>query len=136
MRLSMIGYAEPKEMIFNDPYTGEATEIKLKIYPKNSKIGKQAEHQMRLEMLELLQDEKNIDEKTKNLKTELIVNILLNYLASLIDDWEGITNDKDKPIKFSKEECIKAFKECNELCDAVFKFIDDKEVFPMKLNKS
>ena len=46
MQLSKIGYAQPKEMIFTDPYTNEATEIKLKIYPKNSKIGKQAEHQM------------------------------------------------------------------------------------------
>ena len=136
MRLSMLGYVEPKEMIFNDPYTNEPTPIKLKIYPKNSKIGKQAEHQMRLEMLELLQDEKNIDEKTKNLKTELIETITFNYFASLIDDWEGITNDKDKPIKFSKEECIKAFKECNELCDAVFKFVDDKEVFQMKQKES
>ncbi len=136
MKLSMLGYCEPKELNFIDPYTGEPTPIKLKIYPKNSKIGKQAEHQMRLEMLELLQDEKNIDEKTKNLKTELIETITFNYFASLISDWDGITNDKDKPIKFSKEECIKAFKECNELCDAVFKFVDDKEVFQMKPKES
>ena len=136
MRLSEIGYAKPKEMIFTDPYTNEPTPIKLKIYPKNSKIGKQAEHQMRLEMLELLQDENNIDPTTKNLKTELIEVVTFNYFASLIDDWQGITNDKDKPIKFSKEECIKAFKECNELCDAVFKFVDDKEVFQMKQNQS
>ena len=136
MQLNKIGYAEPKEMIFIDPYTNEETPFKLKIYPKNSKIGKQAEHQMRLSTLELLQDENNIDENTKNLKTELIENISFNYLASLVDSWEGITNDKDKPIKFSKEECIKAFKECNELCDAVYRFVEDKEVFRMKPNKS
>lgn len=136
MQLSKIGYCEPKEMIFNDPYTNKVTEIKLKIYPKNSKIGKQSEHQMRLSTLELLQDENNIDPTTKNLKTELIEDISFNYLASLVDSWEGITNDKDKPIKFSKEECIKAFKECNELCDAVYRFVEDKEVFQMKLNKS
>ena len=136
MQLSKIGYSEPKTLNFLDPYTNTLTEIKLKIYPKNSKIGKQAEHQMRLSTLELLQDENNIDPTTNNLKTELIENISFNYLASLVDSWEGITNDKDKPIKFSKEECIKAFKECNELCDAVYRFVEDKEVFQMKPNKS
>ena len=136
MQLNKIGYAEPKEMIFTDPYTNEETPIKLKIYPKNSKIGKQAEHQMRLSTLELLQDDNNIDPTTKNLKTELIENISFNYLASLVDSWEGITNDKDKPIKFSKEECIKAFKECNELCDAVYRFVEDNSNFQKVQNQS
>lgn len=136
MQLSKIGYSEPKKMIFIDPYTNEETPIKLKIYPKNSKIGKQAEHQMRLQTLELLQDENNIDPATKNLKTELIENISFNYLASLVDSWEGITNDKDKPIKFSKEECIKAFKECNELCDAVYRFVEDNSNFQKVQNQS
>ena len=136
MQLNKIGYCEPKELIFIDPYTNEETPIKLKIYPKNSKIGKQAEHQMRLSTLELLQDENNIDPATKNLKIELLENISFNYLASLVESWEGITNDKDKPIKFSKEECIKSFKECNELCNAVYKFVEDNSNFQKVQNQS
>ena len=136
MQLSKIGYAESKELNFIDPYTNEDTGIKLKIYPKNSRIGKQAEHQMRLRTLELLQDENNIDENTKNLKAELITELTHVYFASLVENWEGITNEKEKPIKFSRVECIKAFKECPELLDAVYKFSEDKEVFQMKQEKS
>ena len=136
MQLSKIGYCEPKELNFIDPYTNEETPIKLKIYPKNSKIGKQAEHQMRLSTLELLQDDNNIDPTTKNLKIELLENISFNYLASLVESWEGITNDKDKPIKFSKEECVKAFNECNELCDAVYRFVEDNSNFQKVQNQS
>ena len=61
MQLKNIGYCEPQTLAFIDPYTGEQTPIKLKIYPKNSKIGKTAEHNMRLQTLELMKDENNID---------------------------------------------------------------------------
>ena len=136
MQLSQIGYCEPQTLSFIDPYTTEQTPIKLKIYPKNSKIGKNAEHNMRLESLELMKDENNIDTQTKNLKLDLITDISIRFLTELVADWEGITNEKEKPIKFTKDECFKALKECTELCDAVFRFTNEKLNFQKQTEKS
>lgn len=136
MQLSKLFEVQTQKLPLKHFFTGEDTPIEFEIYPKNSRVGKKAEHQMRLKMLELLQDENNIDPTTKNLKTELIEDVTFDYFSSLVVDWKGITNDKDKPIKYSKDECIKIFKEYPEICDAVFKFVDDKEVFQMKPKES
>lgn len=136
MQLSKLFEVQTQKLSLKHFFTGEDTPIEFEIYPKNSRIGKKAEHEMRMQTLSLLQDENNIDQTTKNLKTELIEDISFNYLSSLVVDWKGITNDKEKPIKYSKDECIKIFKEYPEICDLVYRFVEDNSNFQKVQNQS
>jgi hypothetical protein len=121
MKLSQLS-PSAKEFEFTNPYTNEPTGIKVTLYPMKSKEGKQAEHEMRLKILELMQDENNtieIDGK-KNMKEDVIIDVSLEMLASIVVDWNGIEDEKGEPLKFSKENAIKAFKEYREFSDFVY----------------
>ena len=122
MQLSNLGVIPPKEFNFIDPFTEQPTDIFITVHPIKSKHGKDAEHKMRLKIIELMQDENNfIEGEEKKLKTELIANASLEMVASLVVNWRGLEDEKGKQIKFSNEACFTIFKEHQELADAVYK---------------
>ena len=121
MQLSKIGQIESKKFDFIDPYTNEKTGITATIYPKNSKHGANAEHQMRFKIATLIADEQNIivDGENKTLKPNLIMQVGLEMLADMITDWSGITDEEGNELPYTKENAIKAFQECQEFADFI-----------------
>lgn len=124
MKLSNIGNIEAKKFDFIDPYTHEKTGITVTIYPKNSKQGKQAEHAMRLKIIDLMKDENNVTEieGQKNIRPDLIMKLSLEMVADLVIDWSGIEDENDNELPFTKENCYLALQQSNDLLE----FIIDK----------
>lgn len=124
MKLSTIGNIEAKKFDFIDPYTHEKTGITVTLYPKNSKQGKQAEHSMRLKIIDLMKDENNVTEieGQKNIRPDLIMKLSLEMVADLVIDWSGIEDENDNELPFTKENCYLALQQSNDLLE----FIIDK----------
>lgn len=123
-QLKNIGVVPPRELNFKDPFTEELTDIFFTVHPLKSKYGKEAEHKMRLRIVELMQDESNIVEVDgkKNLNQDLILEETVAMIANMVSDWKGIEDDKGKAIKFSEDKCIELLKEYQSLADAIYVF--------------
>ena len=122
MKLSSIGNTPSKEFNFLDPYTNQPTDIFITVKPMKSKAGKAIEHNMRLKMAELIQDENNIirAEEKIDLKPEILLDLTIEMIANLVEDWRGIQDDDDNEIEFSTEVAYQLFKEHQVIADAVF----------------
>jgi len=124
MNLSNLGNVEAKEFNFIDEYTNLPTDIFVTVYPMKSKVGKKAENDMRHRIIELMQDENNIIEVDgkKSLKEDIIKLESMRRVADCVVGWRGIQDDKGKQIKFSRDECVNQFLQCEEFVNAVFEF--------------
>jgi hypothetical protein len=136
MQLCKIGQSESKTFKFIDPYTKQDTGITLQIHPLNSKIGKKAEYNRNMKFIELKKDDNNFLDDKKTPKPEVIELIAVEFVADLVEDWKGVTNEKNKAIPFTKENLINGLKECMELTDAVLAFASDALNFQVKQENS
>lgn len=124
MKLSKLGNTPSKELNFIDPYTNEPTDIYLTVKPLKSKSGKEIEHNMRLRIAELIQDDNNIVKSANkvDLKPEIMIDVTIAMVADLVEDWRGIQDENDEYIPYSKEVCLELMKEHQTLADAVYNF--------------
>lgn len=138
MKLSTIGNIEAKKFDFIDPYTHEKTGITVTLYPKNSKQGKQAEHLMRLKIIDLMKDENNVTEieGQKNIRPDLIMKLSLEMVADLVADWSGIEDENDNELPFTKENCYLALQQSNDLLEFIIEKSNDFSNFQKIKKKS
>ena len=124
MKLSTLGNTPSKEFNFLDPYTNQPTDIYITVKPLKSKAGKEIEHNMRLKIAELMQDEKNIikTDKRVDLNPDIMMDITISMVAELVEDWRGIQDDDDKDIVYSKEIALELLREHQSIADAIYLF--------------
>lgn len=136
MQLCKIGHSESKTFNFINPYTKQDTGITLQIFPLNSRIGKKAEYNRNMKFIDLKKDPNNFLEDGKTPKPEVMEQVAVEFVADLVEDWKGVTNEKNKAIPFTRENLINGLKECMELADLALAFASDVKNFQEKQENS
>lgn len=130
MNLSaLIGYQEPKILTYNDKTNPSDKPLLLTVHCTDSKIGKEAMRAMQISIFTMMKDEANIVEVegVKNLRNDLLNEVGVNYLASLVVGWEGLVDGKGKKVPFDRELLKQAIENSNDLGVEIDKFSKDKE---------
>ena len=124
MNLStLLGNQEPKTLTYGD----EKSPLLLQVHTQSSKVAKQAYREMQLSIFEYMKNEDNIGEidGKRNLKPELLNDLALNYLCSLVVGWDGL-KDGNKKVSFDKELLKQAIENNQDLAEAISIFSQDE----------
>ncbi len=109
---NLIGFNEPKTLSYGD----ENSPLLLQVHSTSSKIARDAFRAMQISVFTYMKDENNIVELDgkKNLKMELLSEVGIDYLASLVTDWDGLM-DADKKVPFDRNLLKQAIQNNDDL---------------------
>lgn len=129
MKLSQIGNINPQKLEIIDPFTDEATGIFFTVYPMKSRFGKEKEHLRNQRILELFADDNNCEtvNDVKDLNSEVRNRVALEFVCSLIVDFEGIDDENGKVIKYSYENCLEILSNQSNyfIAGQIFNFVNN-----------
>ena len=93
--MDLLDLSTTKKFNFINPKDKKETDIVIELSYPDTRLGRRNMLATQRKIFELMQDEANKDEDGK-LKAELMDEINIDYLASMIVSWENITLNKKK----------------------------------------
>lgn len=124
MKLSQVNYNTtlPAQVEITD-HLGKSFEPKafISVIAFDSKEGKKVQLDMYRDILKIREDKANLNED-ETIKDEVIQRSSAKALAQLTTGWEGIEDEKGKPIKFSVEKCEEVYLSVPYIFDKVNTF--------------
>lgn len=130
MNLSLLlnGFEETRTLTYTSVHD-KNNPLKLQVHSIDSKAGRNAMRDMKVEIWELMKDEENLVETddTKTLKPEHLNRISIDYISKLAESWDGVIDDKNKKVKFDRQLLKQAIETNNDLGIAIDTFSKDVE---------
>lgn len=116
----------------------EYQNCKFTVYPKNSKEGLEAEHKMQIKIFQLIMNDDNCEtiEDKRSLKYELQEKIGVEFIADLIVDWSGVTDENNKPLECNDEFKNLLLNQNKVLAENIMLFCSKVDAFPKSKKKS
>lgn len=127
---SLLGYNDPKPLIYNNPRNKDDKPLVLMVHSNSSKSYKDAFRKMQIKSFELLKDENNIREFNgqKNLKVELLNELGIELISNLVVSWDGLIDSKTKKkVPFDRELLKEIMTYNDDLVSAISSFSEDNE---------
>lgn len=127
---SLLGYNDPKPLIYTNSKNKDDKPLTLMVYSTNSKVYKDAFRQMQIKSFELLKDENNIGEFNgqKNLKVELLNELGIELISKLVISWDGLIDSKTKKkVPFDPLLLKEIMLYNDDLVSAISSFAEDTE---------